>query len=239
VWVSVISAVVAGVFALATFLMTRRAALRDRAAEAERLALHYRIPLLQSAFDLQTRLYNIRRQGFLQRFYVDSIHDAERSYAINNTLFLVAQHLCYCEIIRNGLLFATPTDRRRQQALMEAMEDIRDTLSTSIEIPDRTLCLFRGEQRAIGELMLVPMAQPAAGAPRWDCLGYATFSARLAHDADFAAWFDSLRSSLDVLAKDLEQHDARLVALQHRLVDLVELIDPKAEQATGSMRQRL
>ena len=238
-WVSVISAVVAGAFALVTFLMTRRAALRDRAADAERLGLRYRIPLLQSAFDLQTRLYNIRRQAFLQRFYVSSIHDTERSYAINNTLFLLAQHLCYCEIIRYGLLFATPTDRRRQQALIEAMERIRDTLSTSIEIPDRTLCLFRGEQRAIGELMLVPVAEPAAGGPRWDCLGYAAFSARMAHDAEFAAWFDSLRSSLDVLAKDLEQHDTRLVALQHRLVDLVELIDPNAEQTTGGLRERL
>ena len=238
-WISVISALVAGAFAIATFVMTRRAALRDKAVEAERLALRYRIPLLQSAFDLQTRLYNIRRQAFLQRFYLQDSNEAERAYAVNNTLFLVAQLLCYCEIIRHGLLFATSVDRRRHQSLVEAMEGIRDTVSTTIEIPDRTLCLFRGEQRAIGELMLVPVAEPDAGGPRWDCLGYAAFSARMAHDADFRAWFDSLVSSLDVLANDLEHHDERLVALQHRLLDLVELLDPDAEQTTGGLRQRL
>jgi hypothetical protein len=238
-WISVISALLAGAFALATFVMTRRAALRDRAAEAERVALRYRIPLLQAAFDLQTRLYNIRRQTFLERFYVNSPNEAERSYAINNTLFLVAQYLCYGEVIRYGLLFAAPIDRRRQQHLMETMERIRDTLSNSIRIPDRTLCLFRGEQRAIGELMLVPGADPGAGGPRWDCVGYAAFSARLVHEPDFAGWFESLRSSLDVLAKDLDQHDTRLVELQRGLLDLVELIDPEAEQTTGGLRERL
>ena len=234
-----ISALLAGAFALATFVMTRRAALRDRATEAERVALRYRVPLLQAAFDLQTRLYNIRRQTFLDQFYVNSANDAERSYAVSNTLFLLAQYLCYGEIIRYGLLFAAPTDRRRQKDLMEAMERIRDTLSNSIRIPDRTLCLFRGEQRAIGELMLVPVADPGAGGPRWDCLGYAAFSARLAHEPDFAVWFESLRSSLDTLAKDLDQHDTRLVELQHGLLDVVELIDPDAEQMTGGLRERL
>jgi hypothetical protein len=238
-WISVISALLAGAFALATFVMTRRAALRDRAAEAEQVALRYRIPLLQAAFDLQTRLYNIRRQTFLERFYVNSPNEPERSYAISNTLFLFAQYLCYGEIIRSGLLFAAPTDRRRQQDLMEAMERVRDTLSNSIRIPDRTLCLFRGEQRAIGELMLVPVADPGAGGPRWDCLGYAAFAARLVHDPDFALWFDSLRASLEVLAKDLDQHDTRLVELQHGLLDVVELIDPDAEQMTGGLRERL
>jgi hypothetical protein len=238
-WVAVISALLAGAFALATFLMTRRAALRDRAAEAERVALRYRIPLLQSAFDLQTRLYNVRRQAFLERFYANSTNEAERSYAINNTLFLFAQYLCFGEIIRYGLLFATPSDRQRQQGLVEAMERIRDILSTSIEIPDRTLCLFRGEQRAIGEVMLVPVEEPSAGGPRWDCLGYAAFSARLTHEPEFAAWFDSLKSSLEVLATDLDQHDTRLIGLQHRLLDLVTLIDPSAQQVTGGLRERL
>lgn len=238
-WISVISALLAGVFALTTFVITRRAALRDRAAEAERVALRYRAPLLQAAFDLQTRLYNIRRQTFLERFYVNSQNDAEKAYAVSNTLFLFAQYLCYGEIIRYGLLFAAPTDRREQRELMEAMERVRDTLSNSIRIPDRTLCLFRGEQRAIGELMLVPVADSGTSGPRWNCLGYAAFSARLVHDPDFAVWFESLRSSLDVLGKDLDQHDTRLVELQHGLLDVVELIDPHAEQMTGGLRERL
>jgi hypothetical protein len=87
--------------------------------------------------------------------------------------------------------------------------------------------------------MLVPGADPGAGGPRWDCVGYAAFSARLVHEPDFAGWFESLRSSLDVLAKDLDQHDTRLVELQRGLLDLVELIDPEAEQTTGGLRERL
>jgi hypothetical protein len=44
----------------------------------------YRDPLLRSAIDLQSRLFNIYKQYFLRLFYQRS--QAERNYAIQNTL---------------------------------------------------------------------------------------------------------------------------------------------------------
>jgi hypothetical protein len=65
-WPAVISAGAA----VTAVVLTRRAAVRDRQAEAAELALRYQEPLVHAAFNLQTRLYNIASPThvFLQRF---------------------------------------------------------------------------------------------------------------------------------------------------------------------------
>lgn len=197
--------------------------------------MRYRIPLMHAAFDLQSRLYNICRQRFLQRFSTAASSAQEREYAIDNTLYLMGQYLCFSEIIRRGMLFVA--DRRQDRALTEAMERVRDWLATS-EIEDRTLCLFRGEQRAVGEVMLVESDKLFPGDPRWDCLGYAAFVKTL-QDPDVERWFDSLRHSLEALTSDLEHHDQRLKELQHALLDLLTLLDPDYEHLPKGLRQPL
>jgi hypothetical protein len=232
------SAVASGLFALLSAVINRRGAARDRMAAADELAQRYRLPLLQAVFDLQTRLYNIGRQDFLGRFAGADASESQREYAINNTLYVIAQYLCFSEIMRHGLLLVNPADRRRRQALTEAMEKVRDAFSTTMTTSDPTLCLFRGEQRAVGEIMLRESPDALPGAPRWDCLGYAEFVCRL-DDPDFDRWFRSLRDSLDSLAADAGKSSERLKRLQHCLVELVEMMDPHAEQASAGLRQRL
>lgn len=235
--VSLVGAVVSGGFALAAVVITRRGAVRDRTKAADELAMRYRVPLLQSAFDLQTRLYNIGAKGFLGWCAAATAPESQREYAIGNTLYLVAQYLCFSEIIRRGTLFLDPVDRHRQRAFTEAMEKVRDTFATT-DVDDPALRLFRGEQRALGEVMLIESAQALPGAPRWDCLGYAAFMKRL-EDPEMSRWFRSLRSSIDDLAADPDAHRERLVRLQHALLDVVGLIDPNCDQVTGGLRERL
>ncbi len=238
--VSLLGAVISGAFAITAIVINRRSAVRDRAALADEMAMRYRFPLLRAAFDLQTRLYNIGAMNFLGRYLGGKDSPPERrEYAISNTLYLIAQYLCYSEIIRRGMLLLDPVDRKRQRELMNAMEAVRDTLSTTVTIADEALCLFRGEQRAVGEIMLTENDGVGPGDLRWDCLGYAAFIARL-DDPAFDRWFTLLRHSLvDDLLDDLPAHGQRLIELQNHLVDLIELIDPDHEQVPGELRKRL
>jgi len=238
-WVSLLGAVVSGGFAIAAVVVNRRAAVRDRRASAEEMAMRYRIPLLRAAFDLQTRLYNIGQQDFLGKFAGgDESPPEHRDYAVANTLYLVAQYLCFSEIIRHGMLFLDPVDRTRQRDLMNAMEAVRDAFSNTVKIEGGALCLFRGEQRAIGEIMLTERQGAPPGAPGWDCIGYAAFVARL-EEPEFDRWFTLLRRSLDDIRAEVRAHDQRLIELQNGLLDLIGLMDPEHEQLPGELRDRL
>ncbi len=236
---SLLGAVISGGFAITALVINRRSTVRDRMAVADETAMSYRVPLLRAAFDLQTRLYNIDRQDFLGKFAGREGSPPEhREYAISNTLYLIAQYLCFSEVIRHGMLFLDPLDRKRQRDLMNAMEAVRNTFSTTIELDDPTLCLFRGEQRAVGEIMLTAHDGETPGTRRRDCIGYAAFVTRLA-DPEFARWFRLLRQSLEDLLHDLHAHDQRLIALQNDLLDLITLMDPEHEQVPGELRTRL
>ena len=86
--------------------------------------------------------------------------------------------------------------------------------------------LFRGQQRAIGELMI-------SGSPRdggAECLGFATFT-RCLRDPEFASWFDALREDIDLIARERGRHEDRLRMLQGALVDLIEFLDPQDADA--------
>ena len=76
------------------------------------------------------------------------------------------------------------------------MEEVREALSDSIDLPDPTLRVFRGERRAIGEVLLT----------RTD---------------------------------NLDEHRARLVALQHALLKLIDLLDPDGDRVSAQLRQPL
>jgi hypothetical protein len=96
--------------------------------------------------------------------------------------------------------------------------------------------LFRGEQRAVGEVMLVP-TESVPGAPRWECLGYASFHAN--HDQpQLQAWFAPLEDDVaDIAASGAVP--PRLKELQHALVDLMDVLDPACERISGRWRERL
>jgi hypothetical protein len=55
--------------------------------------------------------------------------------------------------------------------------------------------LFRRQQRAIGELMMVPTGE--AHGPRHECMAYTAFCAKLDGDEVFAGWFARLRADVD------------------------------------------
>lgn len=105
--VSTISAIVALASAAITALLSAHAARErlvfqaeiERQEEAHRkqeerqdLMNRIRDPLLWAAFDLQSRIYNIVAQNFLNAYLLHGSED-ERAYARRNTVFVFAQYL--------------------------------------------------------------------------------------------------------------------------------------------------
>ena len=126
-----------------------------RHEEAERLLRRYRDPLVRAAFDLQSRLYNIAVNDFLKHLRGTL---AEYEYARESTLQVIGEYFCWVEIMRREVQFLDLREFARNRALSERLDALNHVFLS--EGPDPVLRAFRGEQRAIGEVM---MSDPAVG----------------------------------------------------------------------------
>jgi hypothetical protein len=238
--VSLIGAVVSAVGALVAVWLNRRAAIRDRRLTADELAGRYRVPMLHAAFNLQSRLYNIGRQDFLDIFLANG-SSSEAEYARFNTVYLIGQYLCWAEILRREAQLLTPLYRGRDRDIVAAMENIRYEMADSLSNSDPVLRIFRGDQRAIGEVMLTTTDQPADRiGPRWDCIGYAAFVQALADkQSAISRWIQPLLHDIDKLAKSYQVHQARIIAIQHGFIELINLIDPEGDRIPVNQREKM
>jgi hypothetical protein len=235
---SLVGATISAAAALVAVVLSRRAIVRDRRLAADELAGRYRVPLLHAAFNLQSRLYNIGRQEFLKVFLTGGSL-AEAEYARCNTVYMLGQYLCWAEIIRREVQLLAPLHRGRDRDIVAAMENIRYVMADSLSHRDPLLRVFRGDQRAIGEVLLTTTDTPAdRSGPRWDCLGYAAFIQALADEQPaIVRWIRPLLDDIDKLADDYDAHKGRLIALQHCLVELINLIDPNGDRIPTEKRE--
>ena len=136
--------------ALASRLDEERRA-KTKAELVAELMARYRDPLLQAAFDLQSRIYNIFDYGFLQTHY-SSGTDATKEYARENTLYVLADYLGWVEILRREVRFLDLGDEVANRAWAERLVAVRITLLSDRFSP--RFRIFNGQQRAIGEIMI-------------------------------------------------------------------------------------
>lgn len=172
-------------------------------------------PLARSAYDLQSRLYNILKQGFAQIYLRGT--EREKGYVVNNTVFLVAQYFCWTEIARREIQFIDLGRAEKTRRLVDLQDEIyglwsTDGLAASFRI-------FAGEQRAIGEALVQP------GLSRPECLGYGAFLKAFPQGAN--ELLDSLREDVRLLEAGLSHAAPRLIAIQHALIELLDLLDPE------------
>jgi hypothetical protein len=154
---------------------------------AEELFRRYREPLLRTAQSLQSRLYNGISRGFLRQ-YLHCGDAEEEHYVRHNTVYVLAEYLGWLEVLRRDQRFFDVGAVKRTTELFAAIEETLHALATdSLKGPFR---LFRGQQRAIGEIMLTQVE--SSGGTVTDVLGYATFCARMDADPGFARWFERL-----------------------------------------------
>ncbi|MGH3868723.1 MAG: hypothetical protein ACRDQ4_21910 [Pseudonocardiaceae bacterium] len=236
--VSVLAALVSAVGAIVSAWYSRQTARGERMEAAEKLAMLFREPLLQAAFNLQSRIYNIIELDFFERFLGVDNTEEERKYAKLYTMYLFAQYFCWLEIQRRHAQFVDPRNDQVNRLVTDKIEAVRDAFTDSINIDERAFRLFRGEQRALGEVVLARIADPQPGAPRWECMGYAAFVAALERE-QVARWFRGLEADIAVTARDRRGHDARLRLIQRRLMDIVDVLDPDGIRVPSHLRQRV
>ncbi|HEX9198955.1 MAG TPA: hypothetical protein VF865_05315 [Acidobacteriaceae bacterium] len=188
-----------------------------RRAETEQTARRFREPLGRSAYELQSRIYNIVIGNFF-KVYLEGGDDRARYYAINHTLFVIAQYFAWTELIRREIQFIDLGADQETRELAQLQHKIYASWQTDRYFP--LLRVFGGEQHAIGERMIWE-------GPRGpQCMGFATFLDYLMGNPD--PLICALKSDVEALGAHLEDALPRLTELQHSLVDLVMFLDPEA-----------
>jgi hypothetical protein len=236
---AIVSAVVSGVSATRANRQAaelERQQRRETAAEAaRRIVNQYRDPLIDAAQTLQSRLGNIVKGGYLDR-YLHCGDAVEERYARDYTVYALAEYLCWAEIVRRELRFLDGDEHEENPKLLAYLAQAQVTIQSD-RIP-QPLRVFRGAQRAIAELMMVPTNSPEG--PRSEAMGYAAFCHRLDTDPVFAGWFERLRfADIDAIATGGEEAGLRLSILSHDLIDLIDFLDPKAARVPKQLRRRV
>jgi DNA-binding CsgD family transcriptional regulator len=256
VTVSIIAAVVALGSAMITALLSARAgrqrlelqaeidrqhAVRLRYEERQDLMSRVRDPLLWAAFDLQSRIFNIVDQFFLGAYLLRGTVE-ERKYAKHSTVFVFAQYLAWMEIVRRRVQFLELADNNNDnRELINLFSKATGILSSdafpnpsSNSFPDSLFRIFRADQRAIGEIMI-----DVSPDGELTSIGYAEFCRKLDSDSTFERWFASLSASVENIAAIDDPSHPRLVALQHNLIDLINLLDPETYRFPDRHRNKL
>src|SRR5271166_6422129 len=190
---------------------------RLKAADQRRMEIStFSEPLARSAYDLQSRLYNILKQNLVNIYLVHGTN-REQSYVVNNTAFLVGQYLSWTELVRREIQFIDLGQSERTRALLHLQDTIYSLWGTDGLPP--LFRIFAGEQRAIGEALI----QTGGRGP--ECMGYGTFLKTFGEGTD--PLIDALRMDVISLGDGLGQAAERLKNLQHALVDLLEMLDPE------------
>src|SRR4030095_15424503 len=96
----------------------------------------------------------------------------EQQYTVENTLFVFAEYFGWVEALRRDVQYLDLGADAANRSVQECLERITGELLRDDLEPE--LRLFRGQQRAVGEIMLVPRSS-GGGLER---IGFATFSQR-------------------------------------------------------------
>lgn len=181
---------------------------RREIREAETALRRYKEPLVSSAYDLQSRLFNILHQDFL--VYVRENRWERRREAVDTTLFAFAQYFGWREVLRREIQLL----RFETQDIGRLLSAITGTFSIDDLGPE--FMLWKPEQRAIGEAMIeMWRGEPA-------CAGYLEFIRRR---KDMEVWLAPLQRDLESFIPGRGGTD-RLRKVQNLLIDLITLLDP-------------
>jgi hypothetical protein len=162
--------------------------------------------------------------------------DAERAYAINKTLFLFSEYFGWVEILRRETEFLNLADSEYDRSLATALLAIDVIMSGGDDRENLDFRVYRGQQRAIGELMTT---RRSAEADQPTCLGYARFIKRLHDDPEFSFWLSPLEEDIHRMAVGEDVSTQRLRDLQAALVNLLEFIDDHRGGSTETSYPRL
>lgn len=214
--VSVVTTLVASLYGPAW--KDRLDARRTARQRSDQVISQYSEPLARAAYDLQSRIYNISQQGLMRAASIPA------DYRRLSTLWILGQFLAWIEIVRREVQVIDFGDVHRTSRLQHHLFAVVAVLASDAT-PADDFRVFRADQRAIGELMVVE--RTIGGQQRSDSLGYGDFVRRMESDPAFARWFADLDASVGRLVRG-GPLGTRLVRIQRELIDLLDFIDPDA-----------
>ncbi|HIH5600544.1 TPA: hypothetical protein ACYSHJ_004869, partial [Serratia marcescens] len=175
----------------------------------------YKEPLLNAAFDLQSRVYNILNMNFFEVYYLLG-SERQKHYAINNTVFLFSQYFAWAEAVRIDIQYIDLGSSEKTRELSLIQRYISSTLQTDRFNP--VLMVFAGEQRAIGERMLKSIDGKVS------CMGFGEY---LSSEFDLHdPLIEMLTDEMKKVSSNVFEASERLSALQHGLIDMLDFLDP-------------
>ncbi|MBO9652096.1 MAG: hypothetical protein J7605_26605 [Variovorax sp.] len=207
--------------------LLRDARLDDRQFELEQIMSRYRGPLLHAVYDLQSRLYNVLVNGFFDTYLIGG-SATQRHYAENNTAFLIAQFFSWTEIIRQEVQFIEFSESDKTRRLSDLRDEIYGLWQTDRFVDP--LMIWAGEQRAIGELMIEQRGTQLT------CKGYASFLRSFG--AAQEPLMDRLTNAVHASAAARASAHDRLLAVQHKLIDILDVLDPDHVRFRAASRSR-
>lgn len=211
----------------------------SRQLEARRLADKFRNPLVASATELASRLYNIINLDF---FIWATRGTCEKAYVETHTLYVFAQFLGWMELLSQEVQFLDLGNVERSKRLNTLLATVRSTLRASHLGDEHTFRLFQGQQRAIGEAMILEKG------PKCAVMGYKTFCETYwdKRNPTLAFWLHPLAESVRhtvqaydnpaemcnrenrlMLFLELEMRFVRLDMLWQNLSELIRHLDPE------------
>lgn len=214
-----ISSVISGAIALisiaiSTYNQSRINKLHE-SLDARRKHQYYIEPLIRSASDLQSRIYNILEGGFIEGFY-NSGNKRQQDYVINNTVFLFSQFFAWTEAARIDIQYLSLEKNNKMREFIGLQNNISSLIQT--DSLGHYFMFFIGEQRAIAEKMLI---STDAG---FDCIGYGGFTKANCFISE--PFFIDLNNEVLNMTNNIENYKKRLTKIQHALIDLINFLDP-------------
>lgn len=250
---AVLAAIITAAFALLVALVTQRGQIRngkdlvvlkdrldaesrhqERQLSARTELNNLREPLLAAAEDLQRRIWNIRKNHFLDYLHIADRH--RREVALFGTLHRFATYWALQELLysrTNLLRFESDPDTKDVAELVGRIARICASDSTA----GLNLIFWREEQRAVAELMF----DISSASPVPPIMGFATFRNRYDEDTrrevakDFAFWLGSFAKDLQAAAVS---ENVRLKELDDGLKELVKALQQGRAVPTETTRYR-
>jgi len=186
------------------------------AAQREQEIANFKEPLARAAYDLQSRIFNILKLNVVDVYFTNG-SDREKKYIVDNTAFLVAQYMCWTEMVRREIQFIDLGSSEKTHELLSLQDRIFSAWATD-EPKSKIFRIFAGEQRAIGEALI------SIGPRGPECIGYGAFLTTFTEGSN--PLIDDLRADVISLGRNLDQGKERLTNLQHAFIDLLKMLDP-------------
>jgi hypothetical protein len=145
------------------------------------------------------------------------------------TIFVFGQYFSWVWILRRQVQYLKFSTDKRTQRLAKALGLIRDAfLSRANDKHRHYFMLWSGQQMAIGEVMSIA----DENSKELVCIGFAQFEARYSsgneEDKKFRQWFKPIEDGIEHLkGHRVEAVFDRLARIQHLLLFLIEILDPK------------